>query len=144
MKRRDMLISGAALAGTAWWLGWLPALGAAPENLTKRPLTAEELAGDPGTLIVDIRTPGEWQATGVLAGALLVTFADAEGFLRAVAPHLAPGQTLALICRSDNRTGRATRQIARMTTHRVVDVAGGMNRLLAAGHPMVPPAAVGG
>jgi rhodanese-related sulfurtransferase len=142
MDRRHLLLAGGAAAAMAYWFGWLPAMGASPPNLTRRPLTAAELAGDPGTLIVDIRTPGEWQETGVIAGALLVTYEDADSFLRAVAPHLRPGQTLALICRSDNRTGHASRAIAPRISHAVVDVQGGMLRLRAAGQRMVPPGPV--
>jgi len=139
MDRRRLMISGGLVAGAALWLGWLPSPGGAAENLTNRHLTAAELQGDPGILIVDIRSPVEWHDTGVIQGALLVTYSDAESFLRQVAPHLAPGQKLALICRSGNRTSRAARQIAPLVSHEVVNVKGGMLLVLEQGYSPVPP-----
>ena len=139
MDRRRLMISGGLVVGAALWLGWIPTPGGAAENLTSRHLTTAELQGDPGILIVDIRSPGEWHDTGVIQGALLVTYSDAESFLRQVAPQLAPGQKLALICRSGNRTSRAARQIAPLTSHDVINVSGGMLHVMEQGHSTVPP-----
>ena len=142
MRKRQFLTTAAALGLFGYVALGMPSFGQAPPNMASEPLTGAALAADPGTLVVDIRTPGEWADTGVIAGALLVTYDDAESFLRQIAPHLAPGQTLALVCRSGNRTSRAARQIAPLIDNPVVDVAGGMNRILREGY--LPVRAAGG
>jgi rhodanese-related sulfurtransferase len=111
-----------------------------PDNLTLASPSGAQLAADGNTLLVDIRTPQEWAQTGVVEGALLVTYADADSFLAAVTPHLKEGQTLSLICRSGNRTSRASRQIAAKTDRQIVDVAGGMQRVVSEGYTPVPAA----
>ena len=111
----------------------------APLNLTLESLSGDKLASDEETLLVDIRTPGEWQQTGVIEGALLVTYSDADSFLAAVIPHLEQGQRIALVCRSGNRSSRAARQIAGQTEAPVIDVAGGMIRIINEGYHPVPP-----
>jgi rhodanese-related sulfurtransferase len=109
-----------------------------PPNLTLESLTGEMLASDANSLLVDIRTPQEWQETGVIEGALLVTYSDADSFLKAIAPHLEQGQSIALVCRSGNRTSRAARQISAKTDTPVIDVAGGMIRIVREGYVPVP------
>lgn len=109
-----------------------------PLNLTLESLTGEMLASDANSLLVDIRTPQEWQETGVIEGALLVTYSDADSFLKAIAPHLEQGQSIALVCRSGNRTSRAARQISAETDTPVIDVAGGMIRIVREGYVPVP------
>lgn len=109
----------------------------APANVTLASPSGAELVADDTTLLVDIRTPGEWRQTGVVEGALLVTYTDAESFLKAVQPRLAEGQKIAVICRSGSRTSRASRQIAALTDVPVVDVAGGMLRVVKEGYTPV-------
>lgn len=143
MDRRLFLAFGSATAFAIAAATYLFGRGGAPENLTLAALSGEALQGD-GVLLVDIRTPGEWQQTGVIEGARLVTYTDPESFLAQVRPHLQEGQSLALICRSGNRTSRATRQIAGLVDAPVIDVAGGMNRVLAEGYaPVAPTRAMG-
>jgi len=107
-----------------------------------RPLTATpsavELARAP-VLLVDIRRPEEWVETGVLPNALLITYESPAQFLRALAPHLRPGQPVALICRTGNRTARAARVLAPVLEQPVIDLAGGMVRLMAEGYRPAPP-----
>ena len=95
-------------------------------------------------LVVDIRQPQEWIQTGVLPNALLLTFADSAQFLAELQPHLQPGQPVLLICRTGNRTARAAAMIAPQLDVPVVDVTGGMYRLIAEGYsPAAPRAAQG-
>ena len=138
MQRRVLLLGGAALLGLGA-VGWQMGLAGGPENLRLATPGGAELAADESTLLVDIRRPEEWRQTGVIEGALLVTYTDAESFLRAVEPHLGAGQSLSLICRSGNRTSRATRAIAALTDREVIDIGGGMNRVLAEGYRPVAP-----
>ena len=109
------------------------------ENLTLEALSGQALSTSEYTLLVDIRRPDEWKQTGVIEGALLVTYTDPQSFLQAVQPHLREGQKLALVCRSGNRTSQATRQIAQLINGPVIDVQGGMNRILREGYTPVAP-----
>ncbi|WP_296477291.1 rhodanese-like domain-containing protein [Roseinatronobacter sp.] len=90
-------------------------------------------------LLVDIRQPQEWVETGVLPNALLLTFNDPASFMEALQPHLQPGQPVALICRTGNRTARAARMIAPSLDVPVIDVAGGIFRLMGAGYEPAKP-----
>ncbi len=120
----------------------LPAPATAQQIHTAQP-SAQQLQEAP-VLLVDIRQPHEWVETGVLPNALLMPFDDPESFLAALRPHLQPGQPVALICRTGNRTGRAAQIIAAELDVPVVDVAGGMFRLMGAGYrPERPTSAQG-
>ena len=85
-------------------------------------------------LLVDIRRPEEWRETGVLPNARLITFESPAQFLRDLAPHLQPGQPVALICRTGNRTARAAEILAPLLEQPVIDLGGGMFRLIAEGY----------
>jgi len=114
----------------------------AQQIFTAQP-SAQELTDAP-VLLVDIRQPHEWVQTGVLPNALLLPFDNPDQFLDALQPHLEPGQPVALICRTGNRTARAAQIIAPELSAPVIDVAGGMFRLLHAGYtPAAPTAAQG-
>lgn len=108
------------------------------EGYESRPMTADEMVGS-GGLIVDIRAPEEWAETGVLPEARLVTFADAESFLAAVAPDLADGRPLILICRSGRRSAAAAEALAGRIANPIISVDGGMSAVIAAGTPVVAP-----
>ncbi|MCH8466149.1 MAG: rhodanese-like domain-containing protein [Roseinatronobacter sp.] len=90
-------------------------------------------------LLVDIRQPHEWVETGVLPNALLLPFDSPAQFLDALAPHLQPGQPVALICRTGNRTAQAAQIIAPALDVPVIDLGGGMFRLLRAGYQPTRP-----
>ncbi|ATX66470.1 rhodanese-like domain-containing protein [Roseinatronobacter bogoriensis] len=105
--------------------------------------SAQQLQDVP-VLLVDIRQPQEWVETGVLPNALLLTFNGPASFLQQLQPHLQPGQPVALICRTGNRTARAAQMIAPSLDVPVIDVAGGIFRLLDAGYqPATPTRAQG-
>lgn len=113
----------------------LPAL--AQQIFTVAP-TAQQITEAP-VLLVDIRQPREWVETGVLPDALLLTFNDPDQFLADLAPHVQPGQPVALICRTGNRTARAAQIIAPALDVPVIDLAGGMFRLMDAGYQPARP-----
>ncbi len=118
----------------------LPAL--AQDLLTAAP-PAAQLETAP-VLLVDIRQPHEWVETGVLPNARLIPFDDPASFMRAIAPLMQPGQPVALICRSGNRSGRAGQILARHLPVPVINVEGGMLRLMAEGYSPARPTAAAG
>lgn len=145
MQRRSVFwVGGAAIlaavgAVLAFGGTGLAQSGTGPSGVRLDAVAGADLVGDPDILLVDIRTPEEWQQTGVIEGALLITYTGPDRFLQAVRPHLQPDQTLALVCRSGNRTSRAARQIAGLIDNPVLDVQGGMIRVVREGY--VPVAA---
>lgn len=104
-----------------------------------------QLAED-GVPVIDVRTPAEWQATGVVEGSHLLTFFDASGNYDAQAwltalDQIAPdGQPVALICARGSRTATISRflteQVSREGVH---NVTGGINAWIGAGRPTVAP-----
>ncbi len=81
--------------------------------------------------IVDVREDDEW-AAGHAPGALHIPL----GQLGARLGELDPRRTLAVVCRSGNRSSRAVAALtaAGLTAH---NVDGGMTAWAAAGHPVV-------
>ena len=110
-----------------------------PENLVIEDLSGKKLASASEYYVVDIRTPNEWKETGVIKGAHLLTFGSPESFLNEIRPKLASYQKLALICRSGNRSSRAARKVTKRVNWSVVDVQGGMTRVLGNGYKTVQP-----
>ena len=109
------------------------------EHLSKEALPGKKLAPDNSLYLVDIRTPSEWKDTGVIKGAHLATFSTVANLLSEVRPKLEAGQKLAVICRSGNRSSRAARKIAKAVNYEVVDIEGGMSRVVGEGYRTVKP-----
>lgn len=96
-----------------------------------------------GVKLVDLRTAGEWQQTGVLAGSHMITLFNERGQanpdwkkeVNAVAPA---DQPLVLICRSGNRSGVAAKMLNEASpSRRIYNVREGMNGWARAGQPVV-------
>ena len=99
---------------------------------------AEQL-GAADVLLVDIRQPQEWQQTGVLPQALLIAHSgDPAQFLADLTPHL-DGRPVALICRTGSRTAQAAAALAPTLDVPVIDIAGGMLRLIGEGTRTAAP-----
>lgn len=92
-----------------------------------------------GALIVDIRTAAEWKETGVIKGAKLLTFKDADGFINAIGKDLADGRPLILVCRSGARSGAAAAALAGKIPNRIISASGGMSSAIASGYQTVTP-----
>lgn len=108
----------------AGWVGLLP-LVALAEVIPVDNATLARLM-EKGVPLVDIRTEGEWRATGVIAGSRTLTFFDERGQAnpaawleqaRRIAP---PDKPLILVCRSGNRTREASRFLSEQAGYRTV------------------------
>ncbi|MCD8213053.1 MAG: rhodanese-like domain-containing protein [Campylobacter sp.] len=89
--------------------------------------------------IVDIRTPGEWQETGVIKDAKLVTLVnDKDVFLANLKDAgIDTSKPFALICRS----GRRSMAAARLIDNEKMDITnldGGMSGLMSKGYKTAP------
>ncbi|NBB96719.1 MAG: rhodanese-like domain-containing protein [Alphaproteobacteria bacterium] len=116
----------------------------AQQHYVAQPAASELQSAD--VLLVDIRRPEEWKQTGVLPNAHLLTyeyFDSPEAFLEALAPQL-DGRPVALICRTGNRTKIAARALADRLEQPVIDIQGGITRLIRDGYrPDAPTRAQG-
>ena len=63
--------------------------------------------------IVDIRTPSEWQETGIITGAKTITFdpSDKSAFLDELSKAVDIKKPIALVCRSGRRSTAAAAAI---------------------------------
>ncbi|RAU22854.1 sulfurtransferase [Paramagnetospirillum kuznetsovii] len=118
----------------------LPAL--AESALTNVDNTALQALMGRGVPVVDIRTPGEWSQTGTIAGSHRIMAFDERGklapdFLEKLASVAKPGDEVALICRSGNRTAVISKALTDQLGYRhVYNVEKGMNRWLGEGRPV--------
>jgi rhodanese-related sulfurtransferase len=81
-------------------------------------------------LIVDIRTPGEWMATGVIPSALKDTFFDEYGRINPYfLQKLKGSKKFAIICRTGHRSKIAA-EVLENKGFEVVDLNGGMFNLM--------------
>ncbi len=98
-----------------------------------------------GVPVIDIRLQAEWEETGILAGSRLQTFFDEKGqvdtvaWLRQVKSIAKPDQALILICRSGNRSRKASEFLSRQAGYTTVyNVRGGIRDWIAAGGQLLP------
>jgi len=77
-----------------------------------------------GVPVIDIRTAGEWQQSGVVAGSKLITYVDEQGrvdapaWLAKVQGVAKPDQPVIVICRSGNRTRAASQLLSQQAGSR--------------------------
>lgn len=99
--------------------------------------------------VVDIRTPGEWQRTGVLPGSVTLSFFDARGrmdpprFLTDLGKAIDLEKPFALICHVGSRTRMVARFLAEEHGLPVIDLPGGIVAAHSNGLPLVPPGTQG-
>ena len=88
-------------------------------EVTKVDVATLEQLREAGVPVIDIRTPEEWNHTGVIDGSHLLTFADAGGhydideWASRLAAIVAPKEPIALICGSGRRSSIASRILDR-------------------------------
>lgn len=128
-----------------YWAGLLIACSpfAAAEVIDVSNEELQKLVAD-GVAVVDLRTAGEWQQTGVLAGSHMITLFDERGrtnpdWVRDVNAVSAAGQPVALICRTGNRTRVAAKMLSDAAPSRkVYNVRSGITAWTRQGLPVVP------
>ena len=133
---RTMILTVALLAGSAP----LRAEVAHVDNATLERLL------EAGVPVVDIRTPEEWEATGIIEGSHLLTFFDAQGnydaraWLSALSAIAAPDAPVAIICHSGGRSDIVSRFLdGQVGYQHVHDVHEGISQWIAEGRSTVVP-----
>ncbi|ANE32486.1 rhodanese-like domain-containing protein [Campylobacter hyointestinalis] len=99
---------------------------------------------DQNIQIIDVRTPAEWEQTGVLNGAILVTYRNSDGsinpnFVNEVKSKIDPNKKVAVICRSGARSKAASTLLDENGVDGVINLGGGMNKVLDKKLPTVKP-----
>lgn len=92
--------------------------------------TAHDLHESGSVVLLDVREPEEW-AAGHAPGALHVPLGDLD-------PQRFSGDEVAVVCRSGNRSGKATMTLTQAGV-RARNVEGGMQAWADSGLPMVTP-----
>lgn len=99
---------------------------------------------DSGIKIIDIRTPAEWKETGLVKGAIPLTFFDERGnydvyvFMRELQKHVQKGEKFALICHVGSRTAMLSDFLSQEYHMQVVNLLGGMEYLKKSGYKTSP------
>ena len=103
---------------------------------TIKPSDAAQRVASGQAVLIDVREPSEWAATGVAEPAALLTLGDLQGARTQWKPFLEKnhGKELILYCRSGHRAGVAAKLLAKegWTTAN----AGGLKDWTAAGLPV--------
>ncbi len=93
--------------------------------------------------IIDIRTKGEWKETGIIKGSYPLTFFnekgnyDIDGFLKSLNKIVNKDEKFALICRTGSRTGMVSNFLGKKLDYHVINLKGGLMKLIRAGYKTV-------
>jgi rhodanese-related sulfurtransferase len=108
-----------------------------------RNVEVDEAVVKSGITVVDIRTKPEWADTGIVKGAVLLTFFDEQGrydvdaFIKELNKHVSKDKEFALICRTGSRTSAVSDLLSKQG-YKVVNLRGGMKLLLQKGYVPTP------
>lgn len=103
----------------------------------------KEMLENSDMVVVDIRTPMEWQETGIVPGCKTITFFDmmgnydAEAFLKAMDELGGKDVEIGLICRTGSRTAQVAGFMAQQG-YNVKNLAGGVMKLMSEGYQLAP------
>lgn len=96
-----------------------------------------------GMKIIDIRTPDEWRETGIVEGSYTIMFFDEQGrfdipgFLLQLNKVVKKDEQFALICRTGSRTFEVSKFLSHELGYNVVNLAGGITKLMQEGYKPV-------
>ena len=107
-------------------------------EVTDMPAT-EEFVNSNKMKIIDIRTENEWVQMGVIKNAIFMTFFDERGgydevaFVELLDKTIEKGEEFALICNTGSRTKLISNYLGNNLDFKVVNLTGGMSKLLQEG-----------
>jgi len=94
--------------------------------------------------IIDIRTPSEWEETGIVENSYTIMFFDekdnfnVENFLNELDEVVNKNEQFALICRTGSRTGRVSELLSTKFGYNVINLKGGITKMIEEGYLTVP------
>lgn len=92
------------------------------------------IAANPDVLVVDVRTPGEFESAHI-DGAINLPLDQVDVHLRRIVADA--GGRLLLICQSGNRANKAQQRLCEAGLPDTVVLSGGMNSWIASGAPVI-------
>lgn len=111
-----------------------------------KPLNPEQLQSiqtQQSPLIIDVRTPAEWQATGVIPNSHKLQGFDSNGQFDAAKwtaelekLKTSPDQAVILVCRSGNRSGKIGEILVKQGQHNIYNLQNGIQGWIQTGHPV--------
>ena len=129
--KKAVVLAVAAIASVALLAGC-----SSSNEVTKKvdPVEFSEVIAQPGVIILDVRTPEEFNA-GHIANAININIADSD--FSSEVSKLDKNATVAVYCRSANRSAVATNEMAELGFTDMYDMQGGIIDWEAAGGPVV-------
>jgi len=97
--------------------------------------TETMLKTTPSVQLIDVRTPAEWQQTGVIEGARRINFNSPD--FQAQVAQLDKNKPVIVYCASGGRSPQAAATMVKMGFKKVFDYVGGMNDWTAKGKKTV-------
>ena len=94
--------------------------------------------------IIDIRTPNEWEDTGIVKGSYTIMFFDEKGafdlkkFLRKIDKIVKKDEQFALLCRIGSRTGTVANFLSYKLHYNVINLKGGITKMIKEGYKTTP------
>lgn len=94
--------------------------------------------------IIDIRTPSEWKETGIVKGSYTIMFFDEKGnfnvknFLKKLNMAVKKDEQFALLCRVGSRTGMVSEFLSEKLGYKVINLKGGIMKMIHDGYKTVP------
>lgn len=129
--KKALALAVAAIAS----VGLLAGCSSSNEAIKKvDPIEFSEVVNQPGVIVLDVRTPEEFNA-GHIANAVNINL-EGSDFASEVS-KLDKDSTVAVYCRSGNRSGVATKQMAELGFVDMYDMQGGIIDWEAAGGQVV-------
>jgi rhodanese-related sulfurtransferase len=105
------------------------------QNVLDAEKTENMLKSDGSVQLVDVRTPSEWQQTGVIEGAKRINFNGAD-FQEQIA-LLDKNKPVIVYCAAGGRSPKAASMMIKMGFNKVYNYSGGMNDWKAKGKKTV-------
>jgi len=97
-----------------------------------------------GVPVIDVRTPGEWNKTGIVGGSIPIMFFDekrkpqAQQWMQEAEEYIQPEREVAIICRTGNRSKTVADFLTNQHGYKkVYNVTGGITNWLAKGNKTV-------
>jgi len=94
-----------------------------------------EISANAKAIVVDVREPSEWAATGTVPGATLISLGNVE---QQASSQLSKDDTIYVICNSGNRSRQASDILVKQGYEHVINIDGGIQAWMSAGLPTAP------
>ncbi len=95
----------------------------------------DQISANAKAIVVDVREPSEWAATGTIPGATLISLGNVE---KQASSQLSKDDTIYVICNSGNRSRQASDILVKQGYKHIINIDGGIQAWMQAGLPTAP------